>query len=161
VPPALLPWLTEPGLLTARVRAACGDAMTLNLLRVAPAPLSRALADRLGVHDRGCLHREIELCCGGTRWIYARSVFPDSTVREHPWLAELGGNGLGETLSKVTDVQRDPIEYLELPAGNDLAIAATGGSAVRGPLWARRKLYRLAGGPILVQEVFLPVPYVA
>jgi chorismate lyase len=143
------------------MRTVCGDAMELNLLRVAPATLVPALAQRLGVADHGCLHREIELCCRGRRWIYACSVFPDSTVRGYPWLADLGGNGLGEALAKVAEVEREPIEYLELPPTHELALAAAPGSAVRGALWARRKLYRLARGPILVQEVFLPVLYAA
>ena len=155
----MLPWLTEPGLLTARVRAACGAAMELTLLRVAPAALTAALAARLGVDDRVCLNREIEFTCAGTRWIYARSVFPDSTVRAHPWLAELGGNGLGEALSKVADVQREPLEYLDLPQGHELALAACADPHVGRPLWARRKLYRLGGWPILVQEVYLPALY--
>ena len=155
VPVALLPWLTEPGLLTARVRAACGDAMELTLLRVTSAPLTPALAARLGVDDRGCVNREIELTCAGTRWIYACSVFPDSTVRAHPWLADLGGNGLGETLSTVADVQREPLEYLDLSPRHELALAACADPQAGGPLWARRKLYRLGGWPILVQEVFL------
>lgn len=131
--------------------------MRLTVLRVAAAPLAPALARRLGVTDRGGINREIELCCAERRWIYARSVFPDSTVRAHPWLAELGGNGLGETLAGIPAVEREPLEYLELPPGHELAQAAAPAATDKGRLWARRKLYRLAGGPILVQEVFLPV----
>ncbi len=153
----MLPWLTEPGLLTARVRACCVSGMRLNLLSVTPAPLEPGLAWRLGVADRGCVHREVELCCDGQRWIYARSVFPDSTVREHPWLAELAGNGLGETLAALDEVQQEPLEYLELDPTHDLALAAAHDAAGEAPLWTRRKVYRLAGGPILVQEIFLHV----
>lgn len=156
IPPRLLPWLTEPALLTARMRAACGAAMRLNLLRVEPAPLDPALARRLGTSDHGCLHREIELNCAEQRWIFARSVFPDSTVRGHPWLRELGGNGLGETLAGLRGVEREAPEYRQLPHDDELAQAAAG-EAGFARLWARRKLYRLAGGPILVQEVFLPI----
>jgi len=124
--------------------------MQLNLLRVTPAALAPGLASRMNVEDRHCLYRDVELCCEGRRWIYARSVFPDSTVRAHPWLAELGGNGLGEALARVAQVQREPLEYLELEPMHELA---------RARLWARRKLYRLASGPILVQEVLLPALY--
>ena len=83
----MLPWLIEPGLLTARVRACCVGRMQLNLLCVTPAALDPRLASR-------------EL---------ARAAVPDA--------------------------------------------------AREARLWARRKLYRLAGGPILVQEVFLPALY--
>jgi len=157
VPETLIPWLAEPGLLTARVHACCGDGAQLNLLRVVRTPLAPPDARRLDVADRGCLRREIELRCGARRWIYACSIFPDSTVRAHPWLGELGGNGLGETLARVDEVQREPLEYLELDPTHELALAATGDRVADMPLWARRKLYRLPGGPILVQEVFLPV----
>jgi chorismate--pyruvate lyase len=155
VPVALQPWLAEPGLLTARVRAACGAATQLRLLRLEPAALDPRVARRLGVDDATCLLREIEFTCGARRWIFAQSVFPQSTVQRHPWLRELGDNGLGESLNAVDDVRREPLEYLQLHAGHPLAQAA-GAAEFADPLWARRAVYRLSGWPILVQEVFLP-----
>jgi chorismate--pyruvate lyase len=156
VPPELRPWLSEPGLLTARVRAHCGADVELRLLRVEPSELAPADARRLGVADRGCLVREIEFVKAGVRLVFARSLFPDSTVRRHPWLTGLGGNGLGERLASTTEVERGPLEYLELPIANELARGADPHGAAVAPLWARRRVYRLPGGPILVQEVFLP-----
>jgi chorismate--pyruvate lyase len=151
-PAGLAPWLAEPGLLTARVRAAGGAATRLRMLRLEAAPMEPRAARRLGVEDVACLLREVEFTCGACRWIFAQSVFPQSTVQRHPWLRELGDRGLGESLSAVEDVRREPLEYLELRTADPLAEAA--GAA--GPLWARRAVYRLGGWPILVQEVFLP-----
>ena len=153
-PAALLPWLAEPGLLTARVRAAAGAATRFRMLRLEPAPLPDSLKSRLHVGDGRGLVREIEFACGGVRWIFAQSVFPDSTLARFPWLCELGESPLGEALRRVADTVREPLEYVELPADHELARAAQplGG----GPLWARRAVYRLAGAPIIVQEVFLP-----
>ena len=156
VPEALRPWLAEPGLLTARVRAACGEATTLRLRRLERAPLDAGLRATLDVDDASCLLREVEIGCGATRWIFAQSVFPESTVERYPWLGELGDRGLGESLARVEDVRREPLEYLELPTSHELARAAPGVSASGRPLWARRAVYRLGGRPILVQEVFLP-----
>jgi chorismate--pyruvate lyase len=156
VPPLLMPWLAEPGLLTSRVRAECGATTRLRLLRLEPAPMDPEVAHRLGVDDTTCLLREIEFTCGPRRWVFAQSVLPQSTVRRHPWLRELGERGLGESLSAVEDVRREPLEYVELPSGHPLARAACPGDATGGPLWARRAVYRLGGPPILVQEVFLP-----
>jgi chorismate--pyruvate lyase len=156
VPFALRPWLEEPGLLTARVRATCGPATGLRLLKLEPAPIEPEVMRRLGVEDPIGLVREIEITCGATRWIFAQSIFPQSTVLRHPWLRDLGDNGLGESLSAIEDVRREPLEYAELRHGHDLAIAAQAGSAPGPSLWARRAVYRLAGWPILVQEVFLP-----
>ena len=156
VPELLGPWLAEPGLLTARVRAACGEATTLRMLRLERAPLEPRLRRALCVDDDGCLLREVEIGCGATRWIFAQSVFPDSTVQRYPWLAELGDNGLGESLAGVAEVRREPLEYLELPRSHPLARAALGTAQSSRALWARRAVYRLGGWPILVQEVFLP-----
>jgi chorismate--pyruvate lyase len=156
VPDPLRPWLAEPGLLTARVQAACGDATSLKLLRLEPAPLVPHLRAKLGVEDAGCLLREVEINCGATRWVFAQSVFPDSTVDHYPWLGELGNNGLGASLARVDDVRREPLEYLELAPTHELARAALGTTDGGGTLWARRAIYRLGGWPILVQEVFLP-----
>ena len=155
VPAALEPWLAEPGLLTARVRAACGVATRLHMLRLDPAPLDPHIARRLGVEDATCLLREIEFTCGARRWIFAQTVLPQSSVKHHPWLRELGDRALGESLSAVEDVRREPLEYLELHGRHPLAQAA-GADASTGSLWARRAVYRLGDWPILVQEVFLP-----
>jgi len=153
-PAGLLPWLAEPGLLTAKVAAACGSEMQFRLLRMAPAPLRPPLQMRLAVRDSACLVREVEFGCDGARWVFARSVFPDSTLARYPWLRELGGAPLGEALRRVNGVAREPLEYCELPRGGELAQAAEAGAAQA--LWARQAVYRLAGAPILVQEVFLP-----
>jgi chorismate--pyruvate lyase len=155
-PPWLLPWLAEPGLLTARVRAACGEAMSLRMLRLERAALALPLRDRLGVEDADCLLREVEISCGAERWIFAQSLFPVSTVGRYPWLGELGDNGLGESLARVDDVRREPLEYSELAPTHELARAALAGGESGRAVWARRAIYRLGGWPILVQEVFLP-----
>jgi chorismate--pyruvate lyase len=152
-PRELHPWLAEPGLLTAHVRRACGGETRFRLIRVEKAPLAAAHARRMGVEDSGCVLREIEFACGDTRWIFAQSVFPDSTVRQHPWLAELGNVALGESLLARGDVSRQPLEYREITADDGLAVAAGG---LERPAWARRAVYRLSDAPIMVQEVFLP-----
>ncbi len=155
-PQSLRPWLAEPGLLTARVRAACGEAMSLRMLRLERAALALPLRDRLGVEDADCLLREVEISCGTNRWIFAQSVFPVSTVGRYPWLGELGDKGLGESLARVADVRREPLEYAELAPTHELARAALGDGGSSRAVWARRAIYRLGSWPILVQEVFLP-----
>lgn len=153
VPADLVPWLAEPGLLTARVRAAAGDATRFHMLRLEAAPLPPTLRARLSVDDETGLVREIEFARGSVRWIFAQSVFPDSTVDRYPWLRELGESPLGEALRRVAEVVREPLEYAELAPDHPLALAANPEGGAR--LWARRAVYRLAGAPIVVQEVFL------
>jgi chorismate--pyruvate lyase len=160
VPTALRSWLTEPGLLTARIRELCGERMRFRMLAPLRAqPLSDELQARLGGCDQAGLVREIEFRCLGDRVLYAQTVLPDSTVQAHPWLRELGDSPIGESLRRAGGVLvREPLEYAPLPPEHVLALAASDGSPdARGvTLWARRAIYRLDGLPILVQEVFLP-----
>ncbi|HET7202202.1 MAG TPA: chorismate lyase [Steroidobacteraceae bacterium] len=159
-PPALRSWLAEPGLLTARIRALCGDAMRFRMLGpLRSARLSDELQARLAVYDARCLLREIEFCCEGERVLYAQTVLPEPTLQRYPWLRELGDSPLGESLRQATEpLEREPLEYAALPPDSALAIAASDATpdAQQATLWARRAVYRLGGRPILVQEVFLP-----
>ncbi len=172
VPGTLVSWLTEPGLLTARVRALCGDDLGFRLLGpLREAPLPASLQARLDVTDHGCLLREIEFCCGTRRVIFAQTILPATTVAGFPWLRALGDAPLGEALREAGQpLDRDPFEYRELRHDHPLAVAARQSTAIAesardttdaaraagAELWARRAVYRLAGHPILVQEVFLP-----
>jgi len=157
VPHDLLSWLAEPGMLTARVRALCGPAMEFRRLGgLHESDLPTSLRERLQVDDATCLLREVEFCSDGDRIVFAQTVLPASTIEHYPWLRELGDSPLGEALRQLDDpLEREPLEYAELPAGHPLAEAArvVTGDAL---LWARRAVYRLGGLPILVQEVFLP-----
>lgn len=159
-PPGLRSWLAEPGLLTARIRALCGDRMRFRMLGpLRLARLSDELQARLDLTDRRCHLREIEFRCDGDRIVFAQTVLPESTVAAYPWLRELGDSPIGESLRRAdTALEREPLEYAALPPRHALAIAASDASpdAQQVDLWARRALYRLGGRAILVQEVFLP-----
>jgi len=160
VPERLRPWLAEPGLLTARVRDASGGRVELQLLGVRTVPMLAEWREALRIEDQGCRLREIEFADASRerRWVFAQTVFPDSTLAAHPWLAELGGAGLGATLAGRGDVEREPLRHARL-LGNEPLLADAGLADVERPgepLWARRAVYRIAGHPLLVQELFLP-----
>jgi chorismate--pyruvate lyase len=159
-PAALRSWLAEPGLLTARIRALCGERMRFRMLGpLRSTRLYEELQARLDLYGERCLLREVEFCCLGERLVYAQTVLPESTVRAHPWLRELGDSPIGESLRRAGEsLEREPLEYAALPPDSALALAASDASpdAQRATLWARRAVYRLTGQPILVQEVFLP-----
>jgi chorismate--pyruvate lyase len=159
-PPGLRSWLAEPGLLTARIRALCGDRMRFRMLGpLRSARLSEELQARLDLTDLRCHLREIEFRCDGERIVFAQTVLPESTVAAYPWLRELGDSPIGESLRRAdTALEREPLEYAALPPRHALAMAASDASpdAQQVDLWARRALYRLGGRAILVQEVFLP-----
>ena len=115
-PRSLLPWLAEPGLLTARVRAACGEAMSLRMLRLERAPLALPLRDRLGVDGRGLPVARDRVRLWRERAGSSRSpCFPDSTVGRYPWLARTRRHRRSASrCARVEDVRREPLEYAEL-----------------------------------------------
>ena len=151
------PWLIGMGLLTQRIRSACGERFRLRLTLQWTGLLSQALKSALCAGDAAGLFREVELCCATQVWVFAQTVVPDSTLCMHPWLAELGDASLGETLSGLSGVARSAYEFAWLPAGDELAARALGEADLKPEgVWARRARIQLRGAPLLVQEVFLP-----
>jgi chorismate--pyruvate lyase len=156
-------WLIGKGLLTQRIKEACGARYGRKLVHQWPGPLDLALQSSLKVADTTGMFREVALCCSEEPWVLTQTVVPDSTLSLHPWLAELGEASLGETLNDLTGVERSAYEYARLPPEEALrtqhslarASRAAAGSAGE-PLWARRSRIRLRGAPLLVREVFLP-----
>jgi chorismate--pyruvate lyase len=152
----LRPWLIGKGLLTERLRQACGARFALRLVHQWTGLLDGPLRARLGIADAAGLFREVELCCGEAPWVYAQTVVPDSTLTLYPWLAELGEASLGETLSGLTGIERSAYEYACLPAREALGSRVPRDEEASGVLWARRSRIKVRGAPLLVQEVFLP-----
>lgn len=153
----LRPWLIGKGLLTLRIKTACGERFRLRQLEQWTGLLSHAQKWALRTSDNAGLYREVELCCADRVWVFAQTVVPDSTLCVHPWLAELGDASLGETLSELSGVQRSPYQYARLPAHDELAVRALCEAELESDgVWARRSRIELRGAPLLVQELFLP-----
>jgi len=150
-------WLIGKGLITLRMRAACGERFGLRLVEYWTGLLSTAHKSALRAHDSAGLFRETELCCGDRVWVFTQTVIPDSTLCMHPWLAELGDCSLGETLNELSGVERSAYEYVWLPAADALCARALREADLRpAGLWARRSRIQLRGAPLLAHEVFLP-----
>ena len=153
----LRPWLIGKGLLTQRLRAACGERFSLRLAELWTGLLNPDHKTGLRTADQAGLFREVELCCGEQVWVFVQTVVPDTTLCVHPWLAELGDSSLGETLNELSGVERSSYEYAWLPADDPLAARAlTAADLKPSGLWARRSRLELRNAPLLVQEVFLP-----
>ncbi len=133
------PWLRDRGSLTRRIKARCRD-FAVRGVRQTRGP-------------KGALHREVFLCCGERPVVYAYSVLPTDSLRG-PWrnLGRLGSTPLGEVLFSDSRVKRAPLVFARLGVAHPLVRRA----GAKGPLWARSSLFRLAGRPIRVTEVFLP-----
>jgi chorismate lyase len=150
-------WLIGKGLLTQRLRAACGERFGLRLVEQWTGLLSGTLKAALRAHDNAGLFREVELCCADQVWVFVQTVVPDSTLCMHPWLAELGDSSLSETLNGLSAVARSSYEYAWLPADDALTHRALRAADLKpAGLWARRSRIHLRGAPLLAQEVFMP-----
>jgi chorismate--pyruvate lyase len=146
-PAALVPWLTDDSSLTQRLVERCGSRFHVELIaqrRLRPAPgEARALGLRAGAF---ALVREVYLCCGEQRWVYARTVIPDATASgRYRRLRRLGENPLGAFLFAQPQLARGPLEIALAPA-----------TALAQEAWGRRSVFRVAGRPLMVTEYFLP-----
>src|ERR1700733_4979822 len=104
----LRPWLIGKGLLTLRLKEFCGDRFAWRLVAQWSGLLSASHRSLLRTQDSAGLLRDVEMCCGGSVWVFSQTIVPDSTLCAHPWLAELGDSALGETLSALSGVERGP-----------------------------------------------------
>lgn len=150
-------WLIGKGLLTVRLRAVCGERYDFRLAEQSLGFLDSSQQRYLRCSDHAAMVRDVEMRCGDRLWVFARTMFPDSTLSAHPWLAELGDSALGETLNDLSGVERSSYEYAWLPVASPLAARAARAApeAVAG-IWARRSRMALRGAPLLVQELFMP-----
>lgn len=156
-PPAALAWLTEPGLLTERLRACCGGKQGLTVISEREAPLAAVESALLQSPGNAAFVREIELTCDGRPWVFAQSLIPLATLARHGWLSTLGEAALGERLAAVPGIRRGPLEFARLTPGVALFHRALREGAPPPPeLWARRSWFAIDGNRLLVQEVFLP-----
>ena len=156
-PEAVAAWLREPGLLTERLRACCSGETGLTLVSEAEEALAAEDAALLGAAGHTAFVREIELTCDGRPWVFAQTLVPLATLSRQRWLASLGRAALGERLAAVPGIERGPLEYARLAAGDPLYRRALRERPdPPAALWARRSWFAIDGHRLLVQEVFLP-----
>ncbi len=156
-PGAAANWLREPGLLTERLRACCAGETGLVIVSQAEAPLAAEDAVLLGAPVAAAFVREVELTCDGRPWVFAQTLIPQAMLARQGWLATLGRAALGERLASVPGIERGPLEYARLAAGDRLYLRALRERPhPPAALWARRSWFAIEGQRLLVQEVFLP-----
>lgn len=158
VPPRLRPWLTDPGSLTARIRARCQRfAVRVRSQRLAPVHRDEAKLLGLRAGELAWL-REVVLEADGVAVVYARSIMPLANLRGR-WnlFTGLGNRPLGAALFADPRIvrQRLHVARLDIRDRRHRGAARIAPEASRS-LWARRSVFLLAGRPLLVCEVFLP-----
>lgn len=154
VPTQVLHWLLWQGLLTEALRSACGKGFRLQVLRQASTRLDATSRTLLDVADEQALCREIVMGNQAHPYVFARTLLPAATLSVHPWLATLGEASLGERLQAVEGLSREAFQYAHLAPGDSQLSGLT--PATQQPVWARRSVFRLSGGPLCVFEAFLP-----
>ena len=153
----LRPWMIGKGLLTQRLRAACGPRFALCVVGYWSGLLNASHRAALRIEDNAGMFRDVEMFCDEQVWVFGQTVIPDSTLSAHPWLAELGDSPLGETLSDLSGVERSAYEYAWLPADDAMTARALRLAEIKPTgLWARRSRISLRSAPMLVHELFLP-----
>lgn len=157
--PQMRGWLTDSMSLTKKLVARC------ERFRVQPLAQQHALAladefaevalpRRVQVHER-----EVFLRCDEKPVVYAHTIVPlSATASDWPFFGRLGERSLGTTLFGDPRVARGELQYARLHEQHPLALRAKAALNVglRGPLFARRCVYKRGNGLLLVTEVFLP-----
>lgn len=159
-------WLLERGSLTRRVRRACDGVAHIRVHKhMLGVPF---LTERLQLGlPRGAkvLVREVELCCDGQPWVFARTLIPLSTMHSSGMkLRYLGTRSLGTLLFTDVATHRHKVEIACLLSQHQLfrqmqhitTTTCARPQALPAMLWGRRSLFRLPSGPLLVNEIFLP-----
>jgi chorismate--pyruvate lyase len=104
------------------------------------------------------LLRQVQLLCGETVCVYARSIIPLKTMRgRHRRLRHLGERPLGAYLFSNPGLRRER-QQLAIIASNDslFDIATSGSTQNCEHIWGRRSLFVIDNKPLLVSEFFLP-----
>lgn len=146
IPAPLRDWLLDESSLTRRLQHLCPDRFGVELVSQRRERPTADEARLLGipVHSRP-LVRRVYLLCGESRWVAARTVIPESTLKgPNAPLARLGTMPLGTFLFRQPGVRRGPLQVTF--GGHDWAPGS----------WGRRSIFYLRDRPLLVSEFFLP-----
>lgn len=152
------PWLLSAGSLTKRLQQHSLQ-FRVQAITQARQPTRSSEASVLALAARqSALSRDVLLHCDENAVVFAHSVLPVNAMAGG-WrqLPRLGNRSLGSTLFADPRTCRTRLQYKKLYAGHHLYKRVRASQpAVKGPLWARRSVFRLQGRAILVTEVFLP-----
>jgi chorismate lyase len=153
--PELRGWLQDSGSLTSRLRAACGPGFRLELLGEAAEEMPGDARDLLEGNEARA--RRVRMFCGENLCVCATTLIPPETLAGDPWLTALGDRPLGDALLERGGIQRSPFEFTRANPAHPLFTPALEGTDIRPAwVWARRSRFRLAAGPLLIYEIFLP-----
>ncbi len=158
VPPGIKRWLCDKGSLTAGLKALAPDDFRVRVLAQGWGKPLLSEQKLLGMGSgEMAIVREVELLCGGEPWVFARTLIPARSLRGAARrLTFLGDRPLGEVLFADPQLRRGEIQMARITPRHKIFSRATRHLDSCGEIWGRRSLFRLAGKPLLVNEIFLP-----
>jgi chorismate--pyruvate lyase len=159
IPADLASWLLDPASLTQRLLQLCPGVFRVRLLSQQWSRPRPDEAQALGMrYDGQAVVRQVQLLCNDSPWVYARTVIPATSMRgKLQRLAHLGTRPLGAMLFADPGMRRGTVELARITRGKRLYIDALQRSRQRPEaIWGRRSVFRMAGKPLLVSEIFLP-----
>jgi chorismate--pyruvate lyase len=159
IPEKYLPWLLDPASLTERIITQCRENFRVRLLDQRRARPLRNESEALGMRaGTRAIVRQVQLLCGDTPWVYARTIIPPRTfARKLHRFTTLGARSLGAMLFADPSMKRGEVEVTRLTPSDRLYHLVTRDLRDKPEtIWGRRSLFRLGGKPLLVCEFFLP-----
>ncbi len=159
VPERVFHWLEDRASLTRRVTAACDGPFRVRVVSQCWGRLYNSERLLLRLPPRAaCLVREVVLLCRDRPQVFARTLMPArSLTGAARRLALLRDRPLGAVLFADPGTRRERVEIARFSPRHRLYRVATE-HLVEKPeaVWGRRTVFRYAGKPILVNELFLP-----
>lgn len=149
------PWLTEPYVLSAHLKAVAKD-YQFELLNQGQMPIADDDAKAVGGEKiawvRTIAHRD-----GQHNRVFGRVVVPSNTYQAYEVeFGSLKTNPIGETLLFYNrEVRRGPFEVVKIERGHPQYGFCFEGNA-HSHLWARRSIFYWRNLPLIVIEIFMP-----
>ncbi len=151
-------WLSERGSLTLRLQRHSRKFAVQPVRQTRAKPPFHEAQMLYALPRQHSLLRDVILRCDGEAVVFAHSVLPRQAMRG-AWrgLGRLGNHSLGSALFADPRMCRDELQYKKLSPRHFLyRLAAAHIPQLYGPVWARRSVFRLHQGAVLVTELFLP-----
>ena len=159
IPADLANWLLDPTSLTKRLLQLCPDAFRVRVLDQSWGRPRPDEVQALGMrYDGRAIIRQVQLLCDERPWVYAQTVSKEASMcGKLQRLAHLGTKPLGAMLFADPGMRRGIVELARITRGQALFGDALRDTRYRPELvWGRRSVFRIAGKPLLVSEIFLP-----
>src|SRR3990172_4193732 len=127
IPEKYLPWLLDPASLTERIVNHCRGNFRVRLLDQRRARPLRNETEALGMRaGTRAIVRQVQLVCGDTPWVYARTIIPPRTfARKSHRFTTLGARSLGAMLFADASMKRGDLEITRLTSFDRLYHLAT------------------------------------